>query len=306
MLSSHAGPRTSASYNIPTDATDATDAGGQRATSTSYSNDGSVGGVVGISTVSSPAQTAKAGYVGQLYEVTALQLAASPATINETGTRQLSAVQVLDDDSTLAVSATSVTWSVMADPFSGIDASGLATAATVFEDSAATAQGAFEGRTGQLALTVLDTIPDNFGPYAADGLDDAWQNQYFSADPSKAAPLLDPDGDGQNNFFEWTAGLIPTDPSSRFLLRVEPVPGQPAQMNLIFIPRFGDRSYVVKFSTDLSPGPWDPATVSVPSDNGTERTVTDTSASETSKFWRVEITKPQRIEATDVLGEAVA
>ena len=303
MLAAHAGPRTSASYNIPTDTTDA---GGQRATSTSYSNDGSVGGVAGISTVSSPAQTAKAGYIGQLYEVTALQLAASPATINETGTRQVSAAQVLDDDSTLAVSAASVTWSVMAGPLSGIDASGLATAATVFEDSAATAQGVFEGLTGQLALTVLDTIPDNFGSYAADGLDDAWQSQHFSGNPADAAPLLDPDGDGQNNFFEFTAGLIPTDPASRFLLRVEPVPGQPAQMNLIFIPRFGDRSYVVKFSTDLSPGPWDPATVSVPSDNGTERTVTDTSASETSKFWRVEITKPQRIEATDVLGEAVA
>jgi len=285
----HAGPRTSTNYNIPTDTTDA---GGQRTTSTSYSNDGSVGGVVGISTVSSPAQTAKAGYIGQLYEVTALQLAASPATINETSTRQLSAAQVLDDDSTLAVSAASVTWSVMAGPLSGINASGLATAATVFEDSAATAQGAFEGLTGQLALTVLDTIPDNFGSYAADGLDDAWQNQYFSANPADAAPLLDPDGDGQNNFFEFTAGLIPTDPASRFLLRVEPVPGQPTQKNLVFSPRFVDRSYVVKFSTDLSPGPWGDATVSVPSDNGIERTVTDTAASETRKFYRVEITKP--------------
>ena len=285
----HAGPRSSASYNV---LTDTYDAGGKRATSTSYSNDGSVGGVVGISIVSSPAQTAKAGYIGQLYEVTALQLGASPATINETGTRQLSAAQVLDDDSTLAVSAASVTWSVMAGPLSGINASGLATAATVFEDSAATAQGAFEGRTGQLALTVLDSIPDNFGSYAADGLDDAWQNQYFSANPADAAPLLDPDGDGQNNFFEFTAGLIPTDPASRFLLRVAPVPGQPTQRNLVFSPRFGDRSYVVKFSTDLSPGPWDPATVSVPSDNGTERTVTDTAASETRKFYRVEITKP--------------
>jgi len=285
----HAGPRSSASYNV---LTDTYDAGGKRATSTSYSNDGSVGGVVGISIVSSPAQTAKAGYIGQLYEVTALQLGASPATINETGTRQLSAAQVLDDGSTLAVSAASVTWSVMAGPLSGINASGLATAATVFEDSAATAQGAFEGRTGQLALTVLDTIPDNFGSYAADGLDDAWQNQYFSANPADAAPLLDPDGDGQNNFFEFTAGLIPTDPASRFLLRVAPVPGQPTQRNLVFSPRFGDRSYVVKFSTDLSPGPWDPATVSVPSDNGTERTVTDTAASETRKFYRVEITKP--------------
>jgi len=289
MLGSQAGPRTSASYNIPTDTTDA---GGHRASSTSYSNDGSVGGVVGISTVSSPAQTAKAGYIGQLYEVTALQLAATPATINETGIRQISATQILDDDSTLAVSATDVAWSVASGPLSGINAAGLATATTVYEDTAATAQGDYAGLTGQLPLTVLDTIADNFGPFAGDGLQDGWQNQYFSANPAGAGPLLDPDGDGQNNFFEWTAGLVPTDPLSRFLLEIAPVPGQPAQKNLVFSPRFNDRTYTVKSRTDLAPGSWSPTTVSAPSDNGTERTVTDTAATGAKKFYRVEISKP--------------
>jgi hypothetical protein len=51
-------------------------------------------------------------------------------------------------------------------------------------------------------------------------------------------------------------------------------------------------SYVVKSSTDLTPGSWDPATVSAPSDNGTERTLTDTAATGPKKFYRVEITKP--------------
>lgn len=199
---------------------------------------------------------------------------------------------MLDDDSTLAVSTTSVTWSVASGPLAGIDANGLATAATVYEDTAATAQGDFEGNTGQLGLSVLNTLLDNFGSYAGDGLDDGWQNQYFGLDNPLAAPLLDPDGDGQNNRFEWIAGLIPTDAASRFLLEVEPVPGQPGQKNLVYGPRFEDRSYVVKFSTDLSPGPWGDATVSAPSDDGTERTVTDTAASETKKFYRVEITKP--------------
>ena len=39
--SAHAGPRTSANYNV---ATDSADAGGKRATSASYTNDGGAGG----------------------------------------------------------------------------------------------------------------------------------------------------------------------------------------------------------------------------------------------------------------------
>ena len=90
----HAGPRTSASYTI---ATDTADAGGRRATSASYTNDGSAGGVVGISTVAAPAETARHGYIGQLYEVTGLVLSATPTTVNEGSTLPLSAAQLLDD-----------------------------------------------------------------------------------------------------------------------------------------------------------------------------------------------------------------
>ena len=135
-----AGPRASTNYTV---STDTTDAGGKRATSAAYTNDGSAGGIVGISTVASPAETAKHGYIGQLTEVTALQLAASPLTINETGTRQLSADQVLDDLTTNAVPAASITWSVQSGPITGISASGLATAGTVYQDTAATAQGVY-------------------------------------------------------------------------------------------------------------------------------------------------------------------
>lgn len=117
----HAGPRGSTSYSIPTDSIDT---GGQRATSAAYTNDGSLGGITGISTVATPAQTAKAGYLGQLTEVTALQLAATPTTVNETATRQLSAAQLLDDDSLNTLPATAVTWSVASGPLTGIDTNG--------------------------------------------------------------------------------------------------------------------------------------------------------------------------------------
>ncbi len=229
----HAGPRTSTDYTVPADTADA---GGQRATSTAYTNDGSLGGITGISTVASPAQTAKAGYLAQLTEVTALQLAATPATVDETATRQLSAAQLLDDDSLNLLAATEVTWSVQGGPLSGIDTSGLATADAVYQDTAATAQGDHAGATGTLALTVLDSIPDNFGLYAGDNLADDWQFQNFGLENPLAGPLLDPDGDGQNNAFEEIAGLIPTDPQSHFSLAIAPVPASPGRRRLFLIP----------------------------------------------------------------------
>jgi len=285
----HAGPRASASYSGPTDTIDA---GGARTTSANYTNDGSLGGIAGLSTVAVPAETAKSGYIGQLYEVVDLQLAATPATVNEGGTRQLTATQLLDDSSTLAVPAASVAWSVASGPLASVNVNGLATAGIVYQDTVATAQGSYAGLVRQLGVTVMNVSLDDYGSYAGDGLQDGWQNQYFSANPAGAGPLLDPDGDGQNNFFEWTAGLVPTDPLSRFLLEIAPVPGQPAQKNLVFSPRFNDRTYTVKSRTDLAPGSWSPTTVSAPSDNGTERTVTDTAATGAKKFYRVEISKP--------------
>jgi hypothetical protein len=156
----HADLRTSTDYTV---AADTTEAGGQRATSVSYTNHGSVGGIVGISTVASPAETAKAGYMGQLYEVTGLELSAASLNVNEAAPVQLSATQVLDDESILTVPSTSVTWSVMAGPFSGINANGLATAGLVCEDTIATTQGLYAGDTATLDFTVLDTNMDNFG-----------------------------------------------------------------------------------------------------------------------------------------------
>jgi hypothetical protein len=288
-LFAHAGSRTSADYTVPADTADA---GGQRTTSSAYTNDGSLGGITGISTVASPAQTAKAGYIGQLTEVTALQLAATPTTVDETAIRQLSAAQLLDDDSLNPLAATDVTWSVMAGSFSGIDASGLATAATVYQNTAATAQGDYAGATGILELTVLDTIPDNFGSYASDGLGDDWQFDHFGLDNPDAGPTLDPDGDGQNNAFEFTAGLVPTDALSRFSLSIAPIFGQPGQKDIVFDPIVAGRTYTVMTSPDLSFDSWDPLTGATASDDGDERTVTDPAATATKKFYTVEIVKP--------------
>jgi len=285
----HAQLRTGTNYTLPTETSDA---GGARATSAAYTNDGSVGGVAGLSTVAAPVETVKAGYIGQLYEVIALQLAAAPATVDEGATTQLSAVQVLDDDTFIALTADEIIWSVPGGPLTVIDTDGLATADIIYQDTSATAQASFAGDTGTLPLTVNNTNDDDFRSDAGDGLADDWQVLYFGTENPLAAPGIDADGDGQDNRFEFIAGVIPNDRLSRFRWRVEENPVNPGQNRIVFSPRFGNRSYNLKTNTTLQAPDWIPFTGGSVSDDGDERTVTDPDTSNSSKFYRLEIVKP--------------
>ena len=284
----HAGSRSSASYRI---VTESFDAGGGKSASALYSADASIGTVIGIATAAAPAVAEKNGYIGQLFEVTGLTLTAVSLNVNEGTTDQLGAWQALDDASFLAVPAASVAWSVLSGPLTGISASGLATVGIVFQDTAATAQGSYLSNLGTLALTVKNVNPDDFGSYAGDGIDDAWQNQYFGLNNPNAAPTVDFDGTGQTNLFKYIAGLNPLD-GSRFTLTLAPVAGQPAQKNVIFTPRLTDRSYAVTFKTDLNAATWTPLPGGIVSDNGQQRTVTDPAATGAKKVYHIEITKP--------------
>ena len=283
-----AGSRSSANYAITTDTVDAA---GSRAVSANYANAGSASLIAGISAVAAPAESTKSGYIAQLYGVAGLLVNSAAPSVNETATLQLAAWQLLDDATFLATNASAVTWGIVSGPITDVSATGLATAGLVFENTSATVQGTFGGFTGSLNFTVLDSVPDNFGAYAGDGIGDDWQVQYFGQNNPLAAPGLDPDGDGQNNLFEFTAGLIPTDPASMFHLRIAPVPGQPSRKKVIFSPRLDGRTYIVESRLTLG-GAWQPLTSSTQSDNGAERTVTDLDATGVKKFYRVEITHP--------------
>ena len=283
-----AGQRTSANYAITADTTDA---GGLRAASASYTNAGSASLLAGTSTIAIPAGTAKTGYIGQLYEVTGLIVNSAAPAVDEAATLQLAAWQLLDDATFLATEANAVTWGIASGPLTDISAMGLATAGLVFENTSATVSGTFGAFAGSLNFTVLDTIPDNFGAYAGDGLGDDWQVQFFGQNNPLAAPALDPDGDGETNAFEFIAGLIPNDPASTFHLKIAPVPGQPLRKNVIFSPRLAGRTYLVKSRLTLGDA-WQPLTTSTQSDNDIERTVTDLNATGGKKFYRVEITRP--------------
>ena len=284
-----AAPRTSANYTITAETADA---GGRRATSANYTHDGSAARIAGISAVAAPVQSAKHGYLGQLFEIAGLLVNSAAPSVNEAATLQLAAWQLLDDATFLATDPSVVTWGIVSGPIVTVSATGLATAGLVFENTSATVQGTFGGFTGALNFTVLDTIPDNFGAYASDGIGDDWQVQYFGLDNPAAAPGVDFSGSGQTNLFKYVASLNPLDPNSRFTLTIRPVPGQPNHRRLTFSPRFANRDYAVKFKGSLSGGAWDPLTDSSVTDNGQERTVTDLSATNPRRFYEVEITKP--------------
>jgi len=283
----HATARTSANFSI---ATESTDSGGRRATSANYTNDGSAGLVTGISTTA--AGTAKAGYIAQLYDVTGLVIGAASSDVNETGTLQLSARQLLDDASFIALDAGAVAWSLVSGPIISVSNTGLATADVVYQNSPASAQGSFAGFTGSISLNVLDTIPDNFGSYAGDGLADGWQVQYFGINNPKAAPNVDATGTGQTNLFKYVAGLNPTDPTSRFVVNIQAVPGQPGQMQVVFSPVVSGSTYTVVSKSNLSDSTWAALSSSTQSDSGQERAVTDSGFSGAKKFYRVNVSKP--------------
>lgn len=262
---------------------------GGRSTSTHYTLDTATdaGGVA-----ASTAYTLRSGFAGALYDPAALEISASPLTVNEASTRQLESSLVLDDSSRLVLAPAEVSWSVVNGPLTGISAAGIATAGNVYQTTGATAAGSYGSFTDTVLLNVLNLGSDDFGTYAGDRIDDDWQVLYFGENNPNAAPLIDSDGDGQNNAFEFTAGLIPTDPASFFRLAIQPVAGQPGQKQLVFSPRLEGRSYRILTQTTLGGGTWEKLTGAVVSDLGTQRTVTDTGATGERKFYKVEVTKP--------------
>ena len=264
------------------------DTGGAHGASASYSQQSCIGGISGITAVAAEGALAKAGYLGQIYDVSGIALTTTSTSLGESSSAQLGARETLDDGTYLALSTDSITWGVDSGPLTEISPSGFATADVVACDSLAVVSGAYSIFNTTLDLTVLDTVPDNFGAYAGDGLGDDWQVQYFGEDNPLAAPTLDPDGDGQINHFEFVAGLDPTDPSSRFIVQITgDSEGSP---QVIFDPVVAGRTYTVKYKDTLDASTWDTLLNKTTDNSGPERTITDNSVGLAgSHFYIVEI-----------------
>jgi hypothetical protein len=268
--STFAQARTSANYSITAETADA---GGGTASAAAYTMNGSVGAVVGMSSSGSPAETAQAGYIGELYEVTALEITATATTVNVKQTLQLGATGSLDDGTILVFDPGTIAWSAQSGPITGISTSGLATAGVVYADSPAVVSGGVDGFSASLGLPVVNS-----------GFD-AWQVEYFGANNPLAAAGADADGTGETNEFKYIAGLNPIDPTSRFTVTTTPA-SQPGEMTITFSPVVTGRSYTVRYSTDLT-SDWQPLPGASESTSGNSMVVVDPNARVPAKFYQI-------------------
>lgn len=287
--------RASANYSLIEETTDL--GGGTVVGSAAYAVRGTaLGQPIAAAVQKSTAYSDKPGFVGQLYDVRGLRVsgAGGASSVNERATLQLSAAPLLDDNTLLAaLDPNTVMWAVVSGPVASVSAAGVATAGTVYQNTAATVRGTSSTLSGTGTFTVVNINLDDYGAYASDGIDDAWQVHYFGLPPNaQAGPLVDADGTGQNNLFKYVAGLNPLDPTARFVLTVAAVAGQPGQKILTFSPVYSGRTYTVQSAGSLTQPNWATlpgATVSV---NGTTGTVTDPNATSASRFYRVLVSLP--------------
>ena len=78
-----------------------------------------------------------------------------------------------------------------------------------------------------------------------------------------------------------------------FVLNIDSVPNQPSQNYLLFTPLALGRTYIPQFSLDLVGGIWTELTgFAGPVTNGGQVSITDLTATQSNKFYRIHITYP--------------
>lgn len=213
------------------------------------------------------------------------------ATISEGTSLQMTARLVYNTGGSAIIEPSRVQWRVNSVDPAFISNTGMLTASKVYKDTQITIHAVYAGYQGFIPAFIKNDQPDNYGSYAGDGVDDAWQVEHFGLDHPQAGPHSDPDGDGQSNLFEYTAGTSPRDRYSRFVLSVLGVPSNPAHRNIEIQPILTGRTYQLQYSQNLEIDSWKPIEAA-PVGEGSFRQFLDTGASAPSRFYRVVITKP--------------
>jgi hypothetical protein len=226
----------------------------------------------------------RCGYAATLYDPVTVNVSSPANTIPEGSIMPFTATLVCDDASLLPAGS-DLAWSVSPGPLDVGAASGLATAEIVYADALAEVTAATEGLSGSKTVTVLNVDRDNFHDYAGDGLADDWQVGNFGLSNAFAAGTADPDGDGQDNAFEFIAGTQPTNAAHAFVLRIQPG----AQVDVAFAPAYTSRAYRTEFTTDLVSGAWQPLTNSTEYNAGDQRIVSGVEQSHHAADYRVRI-----------------
>jgi hypothetical protein len=279
----------SATYQIPADTVDG---GGERAVNSNagLSNEAGFGTFAAAASVASGVIN-HSGYAGQLAGPTNLVVTAAAIAVDELGRLQCTATAQLDDGSWLAITTSAARWSVPTGPASIGPASGLLTAQAVYQDTEAVVKAGYLGLGATLGLLIRDSLPDNFGSYAGDGLSDRWQVSHFGLNNPNALAGVDPDLDGQDNAYECKVGTSPTDPNSRLTLTISPVPGQPARRLVVVSPATPDRTYRLEYRDSLVAGDFIPLPA-VATLSGGLVYLSDQWATNVQRFYRVAITTP--------------
>lgn len=268
---------------------DGLSAAGGRISAGPYQDDTSTG-ATGAESTSSENYDGASGQSSTLRDV--IGLIPGPLRIPENSLNQLGLFQALDDSTLLAVSSLGATWARISGPMA-LTSGGGATTEPVFANQNAQVQlTLLNSAVVSGSITIEDTIADNFGTYAADGIGDDWQVQFFGQDNPLAAPALDPDGDGQNNLFEFIAGLAPNSGVSRFRVELENVPGLPGQKRLAFQPANIGRTFTLLKSATLAPGSWLPVPGATISGNNGSLMLTDPLGTGARAFYQVRIDLP--------------
>ena len=264
---------------------DGLDGGGQRTTGALYRVDGSLGGIGGVSLGNG--SVAKAGYIGQLTDVTNLTPTVSPAPMNEADTAQLSGMAGMDDGTVAALSGNEVRWAPVAFPLTALAPNGVATSGVVYADTAGAITGAYLGVTGTATFVVLDVNPDNYGLYAGDQVSDGWQVRYYGVNnPSGQGGATA--SNGQRVADNYVADLDPTDPSARFVLTAFSN-GTPARV--YFSPSSNGRVYSLYYRASLNTDSWCAVAGQERIPGGTPF-LNDTNALSTTRFYRVDVSLP--------------
>lgn len=194
-----------------------TQAGGGSRETPRYTLDDAVGGWAQLS-ASASGNWVKPDFCGALVDPVQLEVISPAPSIGEGQTFQLASRLRCDDGSLLSEGFTT-DWQVEAGPLleSG---DGWVTGQPVYRHSNAIARATSAGLSGQTTLQVLNTHLDNFGLYAGDQVDDAWQVNNFGLDNPLALGPADPDHDGTDNLYEFTTDTNPNLGTDTFALDI--------------------------------------------------------------------------------------
>jgi 1,4-alpha-glucan branching enzyme len=131
--------------------------------------------------------------------------------------------------------------------------------------------------------------------FVGDGIPDWWRLQWFGSSSSTnstactaCCAACDADGTGQNNFFDYVAGLNPTDPTQIFTVQIA---ASNQVMNLTFGPINDGLTYTVQSSPDLV-NYSGLASSTAPQTNGSQVAISDLAPWPSNEFYRVQISLP--------------